>query len=253
MNIKVVCLNMWLGGKLFENIQPFIERENADILVLQEVHHAESLPPQQEWHAVGELAHILGYPKYAFAPASSVETSEGFRIQFGNAILSRLPITSATSVFYDVPYNGMQTRVSGDYTREPRNLQHAKITAGDTTLHIFNTQGIWGFDGDDNERRLLMGDIIAEQVQDKQQALLMGDFNVLEGTKAIGKIEVHMKNIFKGELTTSFNMKHKNGGGFGTAVVDMMFASPDIKILNHYSTSDNVSDHVPLVVEFEIA
>lgn len=252
MKVKVICLNMWLGGKLFENVQQLMKRENAHILCLQEVHHAESLPPQEKWHVISELANILGYSQYAFAPATGVLLEDGSRIQFGNAILSKLPIKSSFSIFYDVPYNGMNRRTPDDYRFEPRNLQHAEIKIGDKVLHVFNTQGIWGFDGDDNERRLAMGDMIAREIAEKQQALLMGDFNVLEGTKTIGKIEGHMKNIFKGELKTSFNMRHKQGGGFASAVVDMVFASPDVKILNHYSLSDNVSDHVPLVGEFEI-
>lgn len=252
MKVKVISLNMWLGGKLFENIQSFVTRENADILCLQEVHHAESLPPQKPWHVVSELAKTLGYPYYAFAPAVGVLCDDGSRIQFGNAILSKLPITNSFSLFYDIPYNGMNQRTPDDYRFEPRNLQHAEIECAGRILHVFNTQGIWGFDGEDNKRRLAMGDIIVREVAGEKPALLMGDFNVLEGTNTIGKIEAHMKSVFKGELKTSFNMRHKDGGGFGSAVVDMMFVSPDVNVLNYSAPDDDVSDHVPLVGGLEV-
>lgn len=249
MNIKVICLNMWFGGKLFSNIEPFIKQEQADILGLQEVYNSEIQPLEERWHAIGNLAQILGYPYYAFAPAFKWNNRPA---QNGNAILSKYPIVYAKSFFYDEPYNGNYQEIVGDYRITPRNLQHAEIQINDQNLHFFNTQGIWGFDGNDSDRRLNMGKIIAEHVAGKTPALLMGDFNVQEGTKTAGLIEAHMKNIFKGELKTSFNMQHKKDGGFATAVVDMIFASPDVTVKNKKVATENVSDHVALVAEIEI-
>lgn len=252
MKLKVICLNLWQGGKLFENIKPFIAGENAHILALQEMHHAEEHPPQEAWRLIGVLARTLGYQYYAFAPAFAKAVQSGHKSRKGNAILSRFPITSSSAIFYDVPYNGTFTETPGDYRYTPRNLQHGEIDINGTTLHFFNTQGIWGFEGDDSKRRLQMGEIITREIAGKQPALLMGDFNVREGTQTIKKIEAHMTNVFASELKTSFNMRHKKDGGFATAVVDMMFASPDVKIGKHYASPANVSDHVALVGEFEI-
>lgn len=251
MKLKVICLNLWQGGKLFENIKSFIAEEKADMLALQEVHDAPP-PRQEEWRSPGALARTLGYKHYAFAPAFAKVIHSGHKSQKGNTILSRFPITSSSAIFYDVPYNGTFTETPGDYRYTPRNLQHGEIDINGTTLHLFNTQGIWGFDGNDSERRLKMGEIITREIAGKQPALLMGDFNVREGTQTIKKIEAHMTNVFAGELKTSFNMRHKKDGGFATAVVDMMFASPDIKIGQHYASKTNVSDHLALVGEFEI-
>lgn len=254
MNLKIVCLNMWLGGKLFENIQPFIEQENADILCLQEVYQAEHSPLMQPWHAVGELAKILGYKYYAFAPAFAEEVENGYRVQFGNAILSKYPIQTSQAVFFDVPYNGnWKPKSQEEIIFTPRNLQYAEINLGEKNLHIFNVQGIWGFDGDDNDRRLAMADVIAGHIAGKQPALLMGDFNVQEGGKTTDKIEEHMKSVFKGEMKTSFNLQQKDpNSGYATAIVDMMFASPDIQIKNHHVSDENISDHLGLVVEVEV-
>lgn len=243
---------MWFGGKLFDNIKEFVTTENADILGLQEVYNSEEFPLGEDWHLVKSLAKILGYPYFAFAPAFGEVGKSGQRVQNGNAVLSKYPIQSSNAKFYDHPYRILFEVKEGDYRSTPRNIQHAEIILPDTTLQFFNTQGIWGFDGKDNERRLEMGDIIAKEVAGKKPALLMGDFNVCEGTKTINRVEAHMNNVFKGELTSSFNMLHKKDGGFATSVVDMMFASPDIKIGNHYASKANVSDHIALVSEFEI-
>lgn len=251
MKIKVICLNLWVGGKLFDNIKTFIAQENPDILGLQEVYQVED-NPENPWHMVAKFAEILAYPYYAYNPAFS-KIEDGKRIQMGNAIFSRFPIKSSISTPFGFPYNGAFTLTKGDYRDVPRNLQHALIDLEGKTLHVFNTQGIWGFDGSDNENRLKMGEIIAAQVAGKQPALLMGDFNAQEGTQSIGKIEQHMISIFKGEMKNSFNMKHKpTNSGYKDAIVDMMFISPDIKVINHTVSSADVSDHVALVAEFEI-
>src|SRR3989344_339163 len=254
MKLKFICLNMWFGGKLFENIQAFIAEENPDILCLQEVYQAEVADLKQPWHAVSNLAKILGYEHYAFVPAFAEEVETGYRVQFGNAIISRYPIKKSQSVFYDVPYNGNwhpATRDDIQYT--PRNLQHGEIIINEKILHVFNTQGIWGFDGDDTERRLHMGDTIVKEIRGKQPALLMGDFNLQEGGKTTDKIEQHMHSVFKGEMKTSFNMNHKDpNSGYATAIVDMMFVSEDIQVISHHVSGADVSDHLGLVAEFEV-
>jgi endonuclease/exonuclease/phosphatase family metal-dependent hydrolase len=253
MQLKVICLNLWLGGKLFDNIKEFIAQEKADIIALQEVYHAETDPPEQEWHIVGNLARIFGYEHFAFVPAFGRTEPSGFRILNGNAVFSKFPIKSSTATFYDVPMNTIYPENPEDARRTPRNLQHCEIDINGKILHFFNTQGVWGFDGNDNERRLQMGDTIAQEVANKSPALLMGDFNTQEGTQSIAKIEKHMTSIFKGEMKTSFNLEYKKSGGFATAVVDMMFMSPGVKVLSHHVSQANVSDHLSLVAEFEIA
>lgn len=241
-----------MGGELYKNVQAFIAQEQSDIIALQEVYNTEEYPPLKAWHVVGSLARSLGYKYHAFAPACGKTTLKGAKVLNGNAILSRYPIRSAPVVFYDVPYNGTYIDLADDARQEPRNLQQAEIMINDTVLYFFNTQGIWGFDGEDSQRRLNMGDIIAQAVAGKTPALLMGDFNIQEGTKTTDKIEAHMKSVFKGELKSSFNMKHKTKSGYASAIVDMMFATPDIAIGRHYASAADVSDHLALVAEFEI-
>lgn len=38
MKIKVLCLNVWEGGKLMENLLDFVRREDPELLALQEVY-----------------------------------------------------------------------------------------------------------------------------------------------------------------------------------------------------------------------
>lgn len=250
MPLKFVCLNLWIGGRLFDNILEFLEREQPDILVLQEVYRSKNPNADRAAQSFKTLQQTFGYTHNFFSPAF-LDKYNFPEAESGNAILSRYPLFSHREIFFDIPYR-VYEKDPGEYTHIPRNLQHAVVDFNGTELNIFNTQGIWGFDGEDNERRLAMGDIIAREVAQKPHTILAGDFNVQEGSKTTDTIEQHLKNIFKGERTSSFNMRHKTHPGFATAIVDMIFISPDFKVVNHTMPDDDVSDHKPLTAELVI-
>ena len=47
-------------------------------------------------------------------------------------------------------------------------------------------------------------------------------------------------------------MKHNDKGGYATAAVDMIFVSPNIKIIEHDCPDVDISDHLPLVTTMSI-
>lgn len=252
MRLKFICLNLWFGGKLWDNTVEFIRKENPDILALQEVMLSDDLKLPPNYRTLEELQKIFSFPYFHNAPAFVSTRPDMPRAEFGNAILSRYPITKNETVFFDVPYDADYVETK-DFTFSPRNLEHVEIAIGAKKLNVLNTQGIWGFDGTDNERRLKMSQTIRLSYKDKENIILCGDFNTQDHTKAMTSFENDLKNVFKGELKTSFNMRHKPAGsGFATAVVDMIYVSPEIKVMEHYSTDADVTDHVPLVAVLEV-
>ena len=99
-----------------------------------------------------------------------------------------------------------------------------------------------------------MAQTILERIGSVSPAILSGDFNVDERTDTIGMIRNKLENVFAGERTTSFNLRQKgNKGGFGEAVVDHLFVSRDVIVLEHDMPDVNVSDHQPLMCVFEVA
>jgi len=96
---------------------------------------------------------------------------------------------------------------------------------------------------------------IVEQVKGVERVVLCGDFNVRPDTETIGMIEDELVNVFAGELETSFNLKRKDlekYPGYATAVVDMVFVSENIGVVDKKVPGVDVSDHLPLVVELEV-
>lgn len=252
MKLKVIQLNIW-RGTLLSNALEFLRVENADIILLQEVYsNSNNLPGMPITHRLYQyLQEKLPDYKSVYGPAFTDTTKLG-NIESGNAIFSKFPITNITNAFFDVPYKTFDEQDQTDFSYNPQTILGAKLDVSGIGLYAFSVHGIWGHDGLDSDRRLQMGETIVQQIKDKQNVILGGDFNLLPHTKTVENIEKHVKSVFGNTLEKTFNMKYKTDGGYATAAVDMMFCSENIKVLSKECLDINVSDHLPLVVEFEV-
>ncbi|MBI4225951.1 endonuclease/exonuclease/phosphatase family protein [Candidatus Roizmanbacteria bacterium] len=251
MKIKFITLNLYHGYLLDEAIQ-FLKKENPDIIALQEVYAGTDavLPNNLRSFILLQRA-LLGYYS-CFAPETKLIREEG-EADFGNALFSRFPIRKNRTSFLHGVYGPSQWNKSmTDFSGQPKNMLVVEVVIGRMTLNLYSLHGIWGFDGNDNELRLRMSRLITDEIKDKQNVIMGGDFNCRPNTQTINNIEKYLVNVFKNELKTTFNMKHKTNGGYATAVVDMIFISPDIKVVNHYCPKVDVSDHFPLVAVLNV-
>lgn len=252
MKFKYLTLNIWDGGALWDKILAFLKKEDPDILTIQEAYNSKDKSLPKNYRTIEELKKVLkGY--FVFFSPEYLSVIEHGKIDIGNAIFSRFPIIENSVLFFDKPYGEYHLTHSSLFSLAPVNIQHAKIEANGVILNVFNTHGIWGYDGLDNPRRLMMSQKIVDQIKKKENVILSGDFNVNQDTKSIENIEKHLLNVFKGELVSSFNMKRKpKESGYSTAVVDNIFISPNIQVLEHYCPQIDVSDHLPLVAILEV-
>ncbi len=261
MRIKYIDLNLWMGGIFFDKIVDFLLKEKPDILAVQEAYNGHG-NFDNRFQSIDKLKELGGLPYFSFAPAFLHRLDNGKQIEQGNAILSRFPILKEEHFFYDVPYGELPfLRDVKFFPTVPRNLQWTQIKVNKTILNVFNTQGIWGADGLDSERRFRMVEQIEAKIVGKKNVVLSGDFNLREDTKAAGGIEKYLKNIFKGRLTSTFNTDikaeskifteikgyPKDMSGFKKSVVDMIFVSHDIAVESCQCPQVAISDHLPLI------
>lgn len=251
MKLKFICLNLWLGGKLFDEILDFLNKEKPDILAVQEAYDSKDENMEKRFRSIEILKSL--FTDYYFSPTCQAVLEKG-KVTAGNAIFSNFPIIEKKYTFFDVPYKEVNNYESanGDYSLTPRNIQHALIKVQDAELNVYNTQGIWDKDGEDTERRINMSKLIIKEIKTKQNILLAGDLNVAPHTITIKNIEKHLKNIFKNKIQTTFNTRQKTNPVFKNIVADYIFASPDLKIIDNYCPQVNISDHLPLVFSVEI-
>ncbi len=257
MRLKFINLNVWFGGTLWDPMLDFFKKENPDILALQEVQFThDPFIEQKRFKTLDYLSPKLGLPNRIFTPAFSRIDAEGLtKVDVGNAVLARQRLVKAEHWFYDgMQYGEMGKEGDVDSSKHPRNLQHVSIQINDKLLHIFNTHGLWGIDGNDTLARLAMSKFILDKIGNHHPAILCGDFNTDATSKSMKQIGAVLHDVFaEDKRITSFNMRQKpKGSGYQTAVVDFIFTTPDIKVLSHTAPDVDVSDHCPLVIEFDL-
>lgn len=251
MNFKLISLNIWQGGLLLDQAIQFLKDEDPDIIALQEVFNSDTLSLDKRFRTVQILK--AEFPEYNFSfSADQFQNIDSENVDRGNLVMSKFKIKSSKAHFYDIKYGEVNEENRVDFTDIPRNLQHVEIEFQNSTINLFNTHGIWGFDNADNPRRTNMANIIVNESKGKANVIVCGDFNVDQNSNTIAIIEEQLKNIFKNEYKTSFNLKHKEDGGFAVAMVDMIFISGDLNVLKHARPEVNISDHLPVVAELEL-
>lgn len=244
---------MWWGGELMPAIIDFLSREQADIVLLQEVHdgHAKHLSEQRR--SMDVLREKLNYPYENYAHAADYQTREGI-VPSGNAVLSRFPIVNSQKHFL---VEALQAVYDDDDPKNwpilPRILQQVELDAEGVTLNVFNIHCVWDLDGDNySPQRQKMAEDVKRYVKGLDHVILAGDTNAKASNQAMKDIETVLTSVFKDELKTTFNMKRKNEVGYASAPVDLMFVSSDIKVLSKALPQVDISDHLPIVAELDI-
>lgn len=255
MFFKFLTLNICHGGRPIKKMINFLKEEKPDVLVLQEVYDGKERFLVENFHSFDILKRESGFKYGSFSPLFSMIIKKQ-KVPQGNAIFSKFPIISSSLTYFDHQYgefdfeNWFELK---DYSFVPSGLQHCKIEVDKTIFNVFNIHGIWGVDGKDNEERFKMGEIILKKIKNKQNVILAGDFNLNPDTQTVNSIERELKNVFKNKLKTTFNLKRKKvPGDWKNAVVDMIFVSKNVKVLEYHCPQADISDHLPLVCIFEI-
>ncbi len=256
MTIKFLTLNIWRNNKQVDNAVKFLQKENPDIINLQEVYNGTGNKIDKRFRTLEILKEKLDHEFHNFAPAfRDISEKERVDADSGNAVFSRFPIKAAQTIFFDSSYGVLYDpeEKPEEFPNLPRLLQRVVVEFSNFALNIYNVHGPWNLRGEkDTEKRLKMSEIITKEVANKNKVILAGDFNVRPQTKTIKNIEVYLKNVFKNGLETTFNMKYKTDPGYATAVVDMVFVSPDIQVVEYYCPQVDISDHLPLIAVFDI-
>ena len=98
MQIIFLTLNVWNGGKLFDEIVAFIKKEDPDIVALQEMYNGTDPSLERQYRSFSEFKNALGYEHASFSPAF-LDHLPPLPVEQGNAIYSKYPILSTVTTF----------------------------------------------------------------------------------------------------------------------------------------------------------
>ncbi|MFY9342450.1 MAG: endonuclease/exonuclease/phosphatase family protein [Planctomycetota bacterium] len=176
LSLRVLCWNVHkCTGGLDRRHDPartaaVIAGAEPDVLLLQEV--AQNGRWYDHCRQVDVLGDALGFPHRSYFVNVRFGPRRG---EYGNAILSRLPIASTTNLDLTVP------------GKKPRSVLHAelKLAVGDghhRTLHVFNLHlGLGGAERRAQLQRLLAARELTA-IHATTPVVVAGDFNDVWGT-----------------------------------------------------------------------
>ena len=242
--MKLIQANIW-GGRLDKQIPAFLNKQDADVVCLQEVIAAEGdtalAISLENIAAETKISHVFHSPVFSFNLMNKVA-------HFGNAILSHQPFVFTDTIFTNLEYKANFDFDTDDYNI--RNLQHAVLKVSGKQLHILNHHGhhVHAHKNGDAETLRQMQQIRAYLSTLSGPIILAGDFNLAPHSESLEVLNEQLENLsITYKLKTTRNMLTLK-----TEVCDYIFVSKDIHVKS-FSTSDEIiSDHKALLLEFEL-
>ena len=246
LDLKLITLNIWCG-KLFDKLEPFIEknRNDTDIFCFQEVLDNEpgiksAVFKDGTEDVFSRIGRILGdgFEGYSALPHPGERGLATF-VNKGWDILDKKE---------EYVLGKKNSMVDNKWSTLGINVLYSKIGKGDQEYNIWTTHGIFiNMDKNDTKETIEQSinlKSMMEKVDGKR--ILCGDLNLHPNTESIKIIEdIPMRNLVKEYGIKSTRTPYY---GFPQPYADYIFTSYDIEVKEFAAMPDVVSDHLPLSV-----
>lgn len=260
--MKLVSLNTW-SGKYLDNLLKFIQShsKDTDIFCFQEIYHTTSSVKQYHdirANLLDEIKQIL--PEFSvfytdeFRGFDSCPDPVDFNLTVGEAMFIRN--TLKINAQGELPIHGDRNGklLKKDFSNLPVTLQYINFTINNKFYTVCNFHGT-SFPGTklDTDIRLKQSRTILDFLKSKTGTkIITGDFNLSPQTNSIKMLEGKMNNLIKQfniEKTRSSLSPYSKRGDF-QKFADYIFVSDDINVLNFQVPYIEISDHLPMILEF---
>lgn len=248
--MRVISLNIW-AGRVFEPLKAFVRahRATTDFFCFQEVlHHGTDKtnfdPTRARNEIFSEIQHEL--PDFAgcFAPAQDGEWGLACFVRKG------MTVSQTGDVFIRLYKDSM---IDKNELLIPNNLQYCIFEHEGQTYTLAHVHGMWAGKGvgkGDLPERIAQSRRIIDflQTKAKGRVVLCGDFNLWPETESLKMIEdCGMRNLIKEKgITSTRSSYYKSENKFA----DYVLVSGDVLVKHFEVLQDEVSDHLPLLVDF---
>lgn len=260
-------LNLNIGIKLdnAEIVAKFINENNPDVICIQEI--VRHLEPSvlNKYKSKYEIERGLNtsYKYSFFGPLwitnaylehGEIQESFGGFIEQGNEVISKYPIITATNEHFYKQYELALDWTNWQNEDCARSLQIVEIQPPiGNPFQIINIHGIWTKDKKGDERTIKQCKFVVEAAKRKKiPTIITGDFNLFPDTPSIAILNKEFKHLINEFNIKSTRPDFKDNVDSGTNVVDYIFVSQGIKVNNFEVVNTDISDHLPLILDFEV-
>ncbi len=259
--MKVISLNTF-SGFFYPALSEFILEHvsTTDVFMFQEIYNATNDVPDIEGHHTklfSELQKLLPdfVGVFCNAEIERIWEENGVQIDvpFGNATFIRKGISLLSSNVLHLP--SVQTHFSKG------SALVTQLKVGEHQISVCNVHGCAApIDKRDCEERILASQEIITYVEQLEgHTLVAGDFNLFPDTRSIGIFEeVGYKNLItahniattRGSLIKQLHPEYGIPPNEFQEFADYMFVTPNIRVAAFDVPDLPVSDHLPLILEF---
>ena len=255
--MKLISLNTWGGRAGKESLLEFFEhtKKDIDIFCLQEIWSAPYEHLKGSSAGGKDIDHddILVYGKQEISKI--LTNHDGYfhphhleNYGLMTLINKKITIEKSGEVFV---YRHKGFVPVGDIGNHARNIQYFTFSLNSKKITVINFHGLWNGKGKtDSEDRLQQSEKIISFIKKLEgEIILCGDFNLLPSTESIKMFEdFDLINLIKENniisTRTSFYKKEEK-------FADYVFVSKGIKVNEFKVLIDEISDHSPLLIDFE--
>ncbi len=266
--MKIISLNTF-GGTFFEPLMEYVmsHASDTDIFCFQEILHTE----EEIKESAGARANLFAemtdalndFTRY-FSPTQEHFLPTGYTendIHFGMAIYIKKGYQETFGQFF---MNGYRNSLdpNNDLTM-PTLTQYVQFQVGGEQLTVCNVHGIaWPGNKLDSPIRLEQTRKILAFVESQPgEKIICGDFNLLPETKSVIQFEEHgFRNLVneynikstRGSLVKKIHPEYEHTPEGFQEFADYTFVSSGIHISHFDVPNLPISDHLPMIVEFDL-
>lgn len=260
--MKLISLNIW-GGRIHKPLLKFIKDQSReiDIFCLQEVFKSEKniFSDEIKTDIFSDIKAVLKDYKAYYAPSvgkTTLAKRVDYEIFWGQAIFVKksIKVVSEGRIYIFGEKNHKFTLLNEvtdkkNYIDFPRVLHYVVIEENRKKKLIANLHGYWIPDSKlDTPERLEQTKKIMEFLDYKKMPqVLCGDFNLNPDTQSMIGFEKNMINLInKFSIKNTRSKLHIRSDKFA----DYILITPDIKLNEFKLIHEDISDHLPLYLNF---
>lgn len=246
--MKLISLNTW-GGRVQEPFDGFIRAHatTTDVFCFQEVHASGS---EQADESVGERPRFFEELQALLPDFAGLFAEQVPGTGIATFVHKRHAIAHTRSFVMLTSEEVSHLRMADGAHYYPRVLQVTRLA--DATVSICNFHGVPGKEKKDSPERALQSERLRAALRATPgPKVLVGDFNLRPDTSAVRDVEQGMRNlVIEGGFSSTRTLRYEKRTAMPYA--DYTFVTPDVDVRHFEVMSDDVSDHSPMSLEFEV-
>ena len=246
--MELMQLNMW-QGRLSQQIVELVDERKPEFITAQEIYKGGDtvLAPENMFTLYEQVA--KRYPYHSFSAVHALKIARG-KAEMGTAIFSQHPIVDTSSFFTHGSYvDGIS---AGNDVHNSRTLQSATIAVDKGNLQLLTHHGHWVPNAHGDETSVEKMQDITDYIQELDSSIPLifaGDLNVTPESPAMRPFDGLLTNLvasyaIKNTLSSFRKLKD--------IPCDHVLVNDKVNVRNLYTLEETVSDHKPVILEFDI-